>query len=146
MTDTKDICEAIKGLIELADQLPQYLRSDWQDTNHFELTDGSVDAKDYFWIDFSDMFVPSDNDDMWCDGETGKRLGLVMDCAAALSANAGNLKALVAENEALRDRVDRMAAALGKIRAMDFRDEYAEEAKWIADEALNPPTHGGNDD
>ena len=105
MTDTKQICDAIKGLIELADQLPQYLRSDWQDTNHFELTDGSVDAKDYFWIDFSDMFLPSDNDGMWCDGETGKRVGLVMDCVASLSANVGKLKALVAENESLEAEV-----------------------------------------
>ena len=40
--------ERFKKLAELASQLPKGLGSDWEDTNHFEMT---CDDAEYFWLD-----------------------------------------------------------------------------------------------
>jgi hypothetical protein len=67
--------DRLKKLAKLASQLPKGLCSDWEDTNHFEMT--CDDAK-YFWLDLSDGLP-----DVECPDESiiGSRIGLMMDIA-----------------------------------------------------------------
>lgn len=71
-------------LIELINQLPDGLQSDWRDTNHYELTTPQ-NKDEYFWLCFSDMGKLWWSETMPCDTEEGHRLGLVMDIAAQAS-------------------------------------------------------------
>lgn len=59
-------------LKELAAQLPPKLGSDWDGTNHYELTCSGPEG--YFWL----MVRNFDSDS---DTEDGKRMGLLMDIA-----------------------------------------------------------------
>lgn len=65
-------------LKELASKLPKGLRSDWDGTNHFELT--SSDSDDYFWLMVGDGLCGCT-----CEDEFGKRFGLIMDVAAEVA-------------------------------------------------------------
>ena len=69
-------------LRELASKLPKGLQSDWQGTNHYELTAPCGD-NDYFWLTLRDdswyEFAP-DSDPS--ESQDGKRVGLLMDIAA----------------------------------------------------------------
>jgi hypothetical protein len=64
-------------LKKLASKLPSGLRSDWQHTNHFELT--TADRNSYWWVDLADGMLP--HIDNW-KTEEGKRRGLMMDVVA----------------------------------------------------------------
>lgn len=68
--------DRLKKLAELASQLPTGLCSDWENTNHFEMT---CEDAEYFWLDLSDGLP-----DVECPDEStiGKRIGLLMDIAA----------------------------------------------------------------
>lgn len=85
-------------LRKLVSRLPRGLRSDWQDTNHFELTDGS---DDYFWLDLSELVYPREANP--CESELGRRVGLMMDLAAWLSANGKSLLDAADERDRLRE-------------------------------------------
>lgn len=63
-------------LKSLAQKLPRGLGSDWDGTNHYELSCGE---KDYFWLMVGDGIEYMG--DSPCDTEAGKRLGLIMDIA-----------------------------------------------------------------
>jgi hypothetical protein len=63
-------------LKELVAQLPKGLRSDWKNTNHFELT--TEVPGDYWWLNLSNM------GELNCDTELGKCVGLLMDIAEEL--------------------------------------------------------------
>jgi hypothetical protein len=67
--------DALKEFKTLVDQLPQGLRADWKNTNHYEMV--TVDEKEYWWLTIPDIFM--NNQENWQDTEDGKRLGLVMD-------------------------------------------------------------------
>jgi len=82
----------VEKLIELAEQLPDGLSSDWQDTNHYELHGG----KDYWWLMLLGVFDGYPKDASPCDTEEGKRLGLIMDIAARLRLALPELKRLSA--------------------------------------------------
>lgn len=75
--------DRLRPLAELAAQLPPKLHSDWRDTNHYELTCRDVNASDddFFWLMVGDG-TQGIEDPNWCETETGKRLGLLMDIAA----------------------------------------------------------------
>lgn len=64
----------------LAAQLPTCLRSDWDHTNHYELT--STAPNDYFWLDVADVDFRHGSP---CETEPGKKLGLIMDIAEEVS-------------------------------------------------------------
>lgn len=69
--------EKIAELLKLVEQLPKGLRSDWDCTNHYELTTSAEDGEEYFWL----MCREFDGD---CNTEEGKRLGLLLDIAVTL--------------------------------------------------------------
>lgn len=71
--------DTLVQLIKLSEQLPEGLRSDWVDSNHFELT---CHSDDHFWLELAGLFLFHGGD--WCRLELGKRIGLVMDIAAKL--------------------------------------------------------------
>lgn len=82
----------IRELLELIQKLPEGLRSDWDGTNHYELTSGVKD--DYWWLDVPDVFVFRDN---WSANEDGQRLGLIMDIAAKAKAAEKEIQELAKE-------------------------------------------------
>lgn len=68
--------DPLERLRQLAAKLPKGLSSDWDGTNHYEMTSG---GKEYWWLFLSDVaesFGPSP-----METESGKRLGLLMDIA-----------------------------------------------------------------
>ena len=65
----------LKGLAVLASQLPNGLCSDWENSNHFEMT---CDDADHFWLFVSDGLDGIKNP---METEVGKRFGLLMDIA-----------------------------------------------------------------
>lgn len=67
-------------LSELAGKLPQSLKSDWDGTNHFELT-APYESEDYFWLMVGDGLGSGDD----CHTVCGQRLGLIMDIAAEVA-------------------------------------------------------------
>lgn len=74
--------DALVKLRELARRLPTGLESDWDGTNHYELTIRSgtdADGGEYWWLMVGDGVQGLDNP---CESETGRRLGLLMDIAA----------------------------------------------------------------
>ena len=71
--------DALIQLLALSEQLPDGLRADWMDSNHFEL---SCHSDEYFWLELAELFNNEHNN--WCKQELGKRVGLVMDIAATL--------------------------------------------------------------
>lgn len=60
-------------LRKLAKGLPKGLNSDWEHTNHFELTSSE---KEYWWL-----MVTQDGESALWDNEIGRRFGLLMDIA-----------------------------------------------------------------
>ena len=70
--------EPFSRLRELAATLPRGLRSDWDGTNHYEMT-SSEEPDDYFWLIASEGFVGIRNPSKT---SYGRRLGLLMDIAA----------------------------------------------------------------
>ena len=83
--------ETLKRLAELAAKLPDELRADWDGTNHYELTTGTGD--DYWWLDVADAIGIDSGVDVSAT-EEGKRLGLLLDLAEAVSAAKAELKTL----------------------------------------------------
>lgn len=69
-------------LKELMGQLPKGLRSDWQETNHFELT--SAVKGEHFWLNLSEPGGTIDSPFMDFQTEQGRRVGLLMDIAEEL--------------------------------------------------------------
>ena len=85
--------EALKRLIELGEKLPKGLRSDWDATNHYELQSSEED--DFWWLILSYLFRPEHGypkDEIPCETEYGKRVGLIMDIAVALQQALPDLK------------------------------------------------------
>ena len=74
-------------LLELAKQLPGLLRADWESTNHFELTCQTKEASEknngYWFLDNDDLGEVAEKPDF--EGESGKRVGLLLDIAAEVS-------------------------------------------------------------
>lgn len=70
----------IEKFLELARKLPDGLRSDWDDTNHYELT---TNSEDYWWLILYDCARHPTQEDPQnpCETERGKKLGLIMDIA-----------------------------------------------------------------
>lgn len=68
--------EQLQEFIDLVEQLPLGLHSDWEHTNHYELT--CFVKGEYWWLTLSDLF----RDDLDCKSEEGQRVGLLMDVAA----------------------------------------------------------------
>jgi hypothetical protein len=76
----KPVCSAaFCRLSELAKGLPKGLRSDWDGTNHFELTS---DAEEYWWLF---LLEGLDDIDDPMESDRGKRIGLIMDIAAEVA-------------------------------------------------------------
>lgn len=71
--------EKVTAFIDLVDELPAGLRSDWIGTNHYELT--SDNPYEYWWLDIPDVFAKADGN--WSSTGDGQRLGLIMDIAVA---------------------------------------------------------------
>jgi hypothetical protein len=70
--------DELKQLSELAAQLPKGLRSDWKNTNHYELH--APESKgEYFWWDLEEVQDPTEYDTQ--STLAGQRLGLLMDIA-----------------------------------------------------------------
>ncbi len=89
----------LNELLRLLRQLPDGLRSDWDGTNHYELTSYSTD--EHFWLMVGEG-LPDGNS---CETETGKRFGLIMDIAVAVKdaeAQIADLARLTSENERYR--------------------------------------------
>ena len=87
--------EALKRLIELAEKLPKGLHSDWDGTNHYELTSWARENDEYWWLIMGQLFnskLGYPEDLIPCDTEEGKRLGLIMDIAVALQEALPELK------------------------------------------------------
>ena len=88
----------IAKLLALAEQLPNGLMSDWQDTNHFELTsDGDpwIDLSEFFWDSGFGEYVPKNP----CTSVDGKNIGLLLDIAEALKAAEPELRAALIEGQ-----------------------------------------------
>ena len=81
IAEAADRLEEFLPVLELAEQLPRDLNSDWKDTNHYELTSGTAD--NYWWLMAGDGIEDIDGNP--CETEDGKRLGLIMDIAAAVA-------------------------------------------------------------
>jgi hypothetical protein len=64
---------SLSKLKQLAKKLPKGLHSDWDGTNHYELT---AQGKEYFWLMVGDGLG-----DSGCETVVGKRFGLLMDIA-----------------------------------------------------------------
>lgn len=60
----------------LAKQLPKCLRSDWEGSNHYELTSSGAE---FWWLLLGDTSETFGSNPM--ETESGKRLGLIMDIA-----------------------------------------------------------------
>lgn len=83
----------------IADKLPDGLQSDWQGTNHFELTTGTGD--DFWWL----LLDQIRSEAVDCTTEVGQRLGAVFDAAAAF-------RGAVQRVEELEEEVKQLKAAL----------------------------------
>jgi hypothetical protein len=70
-------------LAALARQLPENLRSDWKNTNHYELTTDAEGRAGYWWLAPFDIVNPHENDTQATI--PGQRLGLLLDIASTLS-------------------------------------------------------------
>lgn len=73
-------------LRELAAQLPTDLVSDWEDTNHFELTSRPAvrdPNHEYWWLCLGDYFRGFPG--LPCETTEGKRIGLMMDIVAEVA-------------------------------------------------------------
>ena len=68
--------DSLHKLKTLAAKLPEGLNSDWEDTNHYEMTSS---GKEYWWLLLADSAEVFGENPM--DTEPGKRLGLLMDIA-----------------------------------------------------------------
>ena len=80
MPNAEQLQRILEVLRPLAAQLPKGLRADWQDTDHYELT--SQEPNEYFWLDLYDCLSREHHNS---DTETGKRAGLLLDLAEAVS-------------------------------------------------------------
>ena len=78
--NTPEWLEAIKQRLK---DIPHGLRSDWEHTNHYELTkpDG-----DWLWFAMDDIAPNFNHSTYHPDTEGGKRLGYMFDAAAAVPA------------------------------------------------------------
>ena len=68
---------AVQPLLELAKGLPKDLRVDWRGRNCYKLTDPLAETG-YWWLDLFSSCLNFDTED-------GKRLGLVLNIAAAVA-------------------------------------------------------------
>lgn len=85
--------EHIAKLLELSKKLPEDLTSDWEGTNHFELT-APKEKNYYWWLVMSEVGPEPDS-----QSTEGQRLGLIMDIAEVLKKAEPELKKLVASDE-----------------------------------------------
>jgi len=123
----EQIVEDAEALIAVAERLPSKLDSDWQDSNHYELHDNGATAEsgDYFWLDFSDLLEylrKQGSDEMPCETDHGKRIGLVMDSVATLARTLPSIKLLATELLRLRD---------AQAAAEECVGHYADKSKWF---------------
>lgn len=65
-------------LKELADKLPVGLRSDWEYTNHWELTG---EGKDFWWLDLNSIAKPHNEEYFDANNPEHQKIGLLMDIA-----------------------------------------------------------------
>ena len=86
--------ENLRLLLDLASDLPEGLRADWDGTNHYELT-APADDGGYWWLTLAEMIHNENFHDDPCLTVCGQRLGLLMDIAEALKAAEHELKALL---------------------------------------------------
>ena len=70
-------------LAALARQLPENLKADWKNTNHYELTTDAEGRAGYWWLAPFDIVNPHENDTQATI--PGQRLGLLLDIASTLS-------------------------------------------------------------
>lgn len=75
----------LANLSKLAESLPEDLASDWDGTNHYELSDTSPGEDDgpYYWMILTPMVEEVEDP---CNSVFGRRVGLLMDIAAEVSA------------------------------------------------------------
>lgn len=69
---------AIDKLAELVAKLPEELRSDWDGTNHYEMSGNKTRYN--WWLDVAEVFQDEEEPSTTV---VGKRLGLIMDIAVA---------------------------------------------------------------
>jgi hypothetical protein len=74
--------EAMDRLLELASQLPAKLRADWDGTNHYELQSLDPGSEEWCWLEVVEVDFEADPS----ASQSGRRLGLVLDIAAAARA------------------------------------------------------------
>lgn len=77
--------DELQKLLDLLEQLPEGLQSDWQGTNHYELTQPGPGS--YWWLELGDLNMPVELRNTYagktfCELEVGKRVGLLLDIAA----------------------------------------------------------------
>ena len=86
--------ENLRLLLDLASDLPEGLRADWDGTNHYEMT-APTDDGEYWWLTLDNMTYLTSYDGDASGTDDGQRLGLLMDIAEALKAAEPELKALL---------------------------------------------------
>ena len=76
----QELIAGLEKLRKLASGLPPKLNSDWDGTNHYELTSSGKSGEELDWWLMAGEGV--DDHPNACESEEGKRLGLIMDIAA----------------------------------------------------------------
>lgn len=94
--------EVVRHLLDLADRLPKGVRSDWRDSNHYELASAVWDGP-YWWLCLDDYLLFADSDGspppdsaQFCETEDGQKIGLLLDIAEALKAAAPTIESMEA--------------------------------------------------
>jgi len=81
-------------LLDLASDLPEGLRADWDGTNHYEMT-APTDDGGYWWLTLDEIIHSENFNDDPSSTVCGERLGLLMDIATVLKATEPELKRLL---------------------------------------------------
>lgn len=86
----KKMSDELTELLALVAQLPKGLRSDWDGTNHYEMTQSGNKEESYWWLDLSDYLnwdsITKVLGQDFSDTEDGKKIGLLMDIAVKVKA------------------------------------------------------------
>ncbi len=147
---------ALAALLKLAENLPREMGSDWDGTNHYELT-STAKGTPYWWWSLTEIESPLESNT--CETDAGKKLGLIMDIAATVSnlRDSGELERLAGVEAELADQKAVKLAAITKLTAAEaklarvskLRDEFL--ASGATDylvnvgtrltEALTPDSH-----
>ncbi len=80
---------------------PKIPRADWENTNHYELSNFSSGTGEFTWLDIPSIFMEINT---WDDTEQGKRLGFLLDLAEKLPEILTYISELEKDIEVLNER------------------------------------------